>query len=98
MYKDRYQEEITLNEVFNKFVYNYQLAYQGPNTARAQIGADYNTRMCTNVHSMIVLPSYLFISPSLLPSCIVFLLALYPPFLPLILLLLASLPPSPSLQ
>lgn len=82
MYKDMYQEEITLNEVFNKFVHNYQLAYQGPNTARTQIGADYNTRMCTNVHSMIVLLCF-FLS---LPLC--FFLHPFPPLM----LLLLSLP------
>lgn len=37
-YEEYYRDEITLNKDFHKFVHNYQLAYQGPNTARAQIG------------------------------------------------------------
>lgn len=38
-YNKYYTREIGLNECFNSFVYNYRLAYQGPNTAKAQIGA-----------------------------------------------------------
>ena len=34
-----YRDEIELNKHFNTFVLNYQLAYQGPNTLKAQIGA-----------------------------------------------------------
>lgn len=32
-------DEIQLNEEFGAFVSNYRLAYQGPNTAHAQIGS-----------------------------------------------------------
>lgn len=44
LYKDTYAEEIELNETFNAFVTNFKLAYQGPNTAQAQIGSKYNTK------------------------------------------------------
>lgn len=37
-YSEYYQLEVELNESFNRFVNHYQLAYQGPNTAKAQIG------------------------------------------------------------
>ena len=40
-YKDEYCHEIELNEAFNKFVANYRLYYQGPNTAQAQVMAKY---------------------------------------------------------
>lgn len=43
LYKDTYAEEIELNETFNAFVTNFKLAYQGPNTALAQIGSKYDT-------------------------------------------------------
>ena len=42
-YEAEYAEEIKLKEEFNRFVTNFQLAYQGPNTARAQIGSKYDT-------------------------------------------------------
>lgn len=42
-YRTTYAAEIELNETFNKFVFNYRLAYQGPNTARAQIGSKHDT-------------------------------------------------------
>ena len=34
-----YREEIELNDWFNNFVRNYELAYWGPNTATHQIGS-----------------------------------------------------------
>lgn len=44
-YRTEYAEELRLNEDFNRFVANFQLAYQGPNMARDQIaGAKYDTR------------------------------------------------------
>lgn len=44
-YKAEYREEMRLNEDFNRFVANFRLAYEGPNTARDQIpGAKYDTR------------------------------------------------------
>ena len=42
-YMAEYTEEMKLKEDFNRFVANFQLAYQGPNTAHAQIGAKYPT-------------------------------------------------------
>ena len=42
-YEAEYSEELRLNTEFNQFVANFRLAYQGPNTARAQIGAKYDT-------------------------------------------------------
>ena len=36
-YQEIYTAEIELNETLNRFASNYCLAYQGPNTARAQI-------------------------------------------------------------
>ena len=42
LYKDTYAEEIELNETFNIFVNNFKMAYQGPNTARAQIESKYD--------------------------------------------------------
>ena len=38
-YNEDYGEEKKLNEEFNVFVANYQLAYQGPNTLKGQIDA-----------------------------------------------------------
>ena len=44
-YMAEYEEELRLNKEFDKFVANFQLAYEGPNTARDQIpGAKYDTR------------------------------------------------------
>ena len=40
-YKETYAVELDLNIAFNKFVYNYQLSYQGPNNAKEQIGSKY---------------------------------------------------------
>lgn len=42
-YQADYSEEIELNDQFNNFVANFRLAYQGPNTAHAQIGSKYPT-------------------------------------------------------
>ena len=38
-YNDTYHKEILLNNDFNNFVRNYELAYWGPNTAFNQIGS-----------------------------------------------------------
>ena len=38
-YNITYATEIELNETFKTFVINFKLAYQGPNTADAQIGS-----------------------------------------------------------
>ena len=38
-YNDTYHKEILLNNDFNNFVRNYELAYWGPNTAFHQIGS-----------------------------------------------------------
>ena len=50
-YENEYSEELQLNETFHKFSVNYKLAYQGPNTARVQVGAKYDTRksICINI-------------------------------------------------
>jgi inositol 1,4,5-triphosphate receptor type 1 len=42
-YMRDYEEEMRLNEEFDRFVANFQLAYEGPNTAHAQTGAKYDT-------------------------------------------------------
>lgn len=42
-FNEEYESEMKMNEEFHRFVANYQLAYQGPNTAHAQIGAKYST-------------------------------------------------------
>ena len=39
-YSERYGEDVELNKKFNEFVWNYQLAYQGPNTLKGQIDAN----------------------------------------------------------
>ena len=38
-----YHREVLLNDEFNNFVRNYELAYWGPNTASYQIGSMYKT-------------------------------------------------------
>lgn len=43
LYNDTYAAEVELNEAFNTFVDNFKVAYQGPNTAVAQIGSKYAT-------------------------------------------------------
>ena len=42
-YNKYYSDEVKLNDTFNRFASNYRLAYQGPNTAHAQIGAKFDT-------------------------------------------------------
>ena len=42
LYNDTYAAEVELNEAFNTFVSNFKVAYQGPNTAHAQIGSKYD--------------------------------------------------------
>lgn len=42
-YSATYSAEIHLNEAFHAFVSNYRCAYEGPNTAAAQIGSPYDT-------------------------------------------------------
>ena len=49
VYLQEYDKEIKLNENFNNFVQNFQLAYWGHNTAHHQIGSPYDTsksRLC----------------------------------------------------
>lgn len=41
-YLQEYDQERKLNENFNNFVQNFQLAYWGPNDAEEQIGSPYN--------------------------------------------------------
>lgn len=43
VYLQEYEQEKKLNENFNNFVQNFQLAYWGPNTAKHQIGSPYDT-------------------------------------------------------
>ena len=43
-YSQEYRDEIQLNEEFDKFVTNFQQAYEGPNTAHAQTGSKYDAR------------------------------------------------------
>jgi len=43
-YNKYYSDEVKLNDTFNRFASNYRLAYQGPNTAHAQIGARFDTK------------------------------------------------------
>ena len=43
VYLQEYEPEKKLNENFNNFVQNFQLAYWGPNTAAHQIGSPYAT-------------------------------------------------------
>ena len=42
-YNKYYSAEVELNDTFNRFASNYRLAYQGPNTAHAQIGSKFST-------------------------------------------------------
>ena len=51
LYEADYCDEIRLNENFKRFVANYRLAYEGPNTVSAQTGVKYskgvsNTHVC----------------------------------------------------
>lgn len=43
LYKDTYTDEVELNKKFNVFVHNFKAAYEGPNTAGAQIDSNYDT-------------------------------------------------------
>lgn len=43
LYNDTYAAEVELNKTFNDFVTNFQVAYQGPNTAVAQVGSKYES-------------------------------------------------------
>lgn len=43
-YEKRYLQELKLNETFNTFVSNFCVAYEGPNTVQAQIGAKFDIR------------------------------------------------------
>ena len=42
-YIQEYEDEIGLNEEFDRFVAYFQQAYEGPNTAHAQTGSKYDT-------------------------------------------------------
>ena len=44
-YQDCYSYEVELNETFNRFASNFCLAYQGPNTASAQIKAKVDPKL-----------------------------------------------------
>ncbi|XP_065910466.1 inositol 1,4,5-trisphosphate-gated calcium channel ITPR1-like [Dysidea avara] len=48
-YLEQYEQELTLNEDFNNFVRNFQLAYWGPNKAQHQINSNYDAEYCENV-------------------------------------------------
>ena len=58
-YEATYREEKKLNENFNTFVTNYQLAYQGPNTLKEQIDASVKSASkrceCTHVPKLMFL-------------------------------------------
>ena len=53
-YEKDYKEEIELNEEFNLFVTNYQLAHQGPNTLKGQIDA--RVKNASKTRKFIVVP------------------------------------------
>ena len=44
-YQDCYSYEVELNETFNRFASKFCLAYQGPNTASAQIKAKVDAKL-----------------------------------------------------
>ena len=48
-YENYYSAEIELNETFNRFASNFCLAYQGPNTAKAQIGSKVDAKLSESV-------------------------------------------------
>ena len=58
-YENYYSAEIELNETFNMFASNFCLAYQGPNTARAQIGSKVDAKLSESVDIVITVLIYL---------------------------------------
>ena len=49
-YQDCYSYEVELNETFNRFASNFCLAYQGPNTASAQIKAKVDAKLSESLY------------------------------------------------
>ena len=60
-YDELYGEEVELNKKFNEFVWNYQLAYQGPNTLKGQIDANVKDANKTGKNVISRLINYKFI-------------------------------------
>ena len=58
MYNNTYAAEIELNEAFKIFVTNFKLAYQGPNTAFAQIGSAFTTCYSEDIEPFPLGPSF----------------------------------------
>ena len=58
-YENYYSAEIELNETFNRFASNFCLAYQGPNTAKAQIGSKVDAKLSESVDIVITVLIYL---------------------------------------
>jgi len=64
MYTGVYHREVLLNDEFNNFVRNYELAYWGPNTASYQIGSMYKTRKNICEYGCITCNIYVYIAYS----------------------------------
>ena len=58
MYKKTYATEVKLNKKFNYFVTNFKLAYQGPNTALAQVGASFTTSYSEEIEPLPLGPNF----------------------------------------
>ena len=57
-YNITYATEIELNKAFKIFVTNFKQAYQGPNTARAQIGSTYTTCYSEEIEPLPLGPNF----------------------------------------
>ena len=57
-YNITYATEIELNKIFNTYITNFKLAYQGPNTALVQTGSKYSTCYSEEIEPLPLGPNF----------------------------------------